>query len=96
MKKSIVTLLLICLCSTPAFALLAPLHQSIREFDAVVTSKELPNYLDPNDKLVDIKREGDTFTVVTENKEVIIDLTYTPTTRVGPKEFTLKFREANK
>lgn len=96
MKKSIFTLLLVCLCTSPAFALLAPLNQSIREFDAVITSKDLPDYLDPNDKIIDIKREDDTFTITTEQKQVIIDLVYSPTTRVGPKEFTLKFRETKK
>ena len=55
--KKIIALLIIAI--SPAFAILAPLHQSVKEIDSILTSPQLPEYLPSAAQITEItKVEG--------------------------------------
>lgn len=91
MKKHLTALLL--LLATPGFALISNLNQSINESVAVLRSKEVGEKFAQNDQIVELKRTGNQFVIATKNSQLCVDLVYSPTTRVGPKEYTLTFHE---
>jgi hypothetical protein len=95
MKKLLITLLFATatLSATPGFALLAPLHQSVKELDMILSSRELFDYLKPNETIELIKHDGEHYTLRTDTREMIIDVIYLPNSGVGPKEFKLSFHE---
>jgi hypothetical protein len=94
MKKLLFSFIFLTLAS-PTFALLSPLAQSVREIDTIVSSKELSQFFAQNDTITEIKHEGDCYLLKTEDKQIVVEVVYVETQRVGPKEFKLVFHPVN-
>lgn len=93
MKKLLIAMGL-CLMATPGFALLSPINQSIREIQTMVTSPEVPENFGQIGTIQEIKREGNSFTLKTQEKEMVVDIIYSPAQRPGPRPFKLVFHPA--
>jgi hypothetical protein len=91
MKKLLCTVCVITLFNTPAFALLAPLGQSIKELNTILSSKELSQRFAPGETLQKITREEDSYLLQTESHEMKVELIYPPSKKIGPREFKLVF-----
>lgn len=91
MKKLIGTMLFLTLLSTTGFALLAPLEQSIREIQTLVNSPELRKNLESSETIQDIWKIGSRYVISTENRQMVVQVIYSPRTTPGPQEFKLTF-----
>lgn len=91
MRKIIKISLAFLLLSGSLSAALAPLHQSIKEWETVMKSPEITTAFTPNETLQSVMRSGDSFTICSQEKQVIVDLIYVPSQMVGPKQFKLVF-----
>jgi hypothetical protein len=96
--------LLLSLCSiAPAFAVLSPMNQSVRELTTILASNELRSALPQGEFIQEItvqnliSQEGEPsvwrrlYTISTASDQVSVTLTYTPSKRVGPQQFSLEF-----
>lgn len=93
MKKILFTLLFFSF-STSGFALMSNLNQSIKEIDEILTSRELSQYFHQNDKILEIKREGENYILKTLDKQMLVEVIDLPPQRVGPRQFKLVFHPA--
>lgn len=94
MRKTLFTLLFIGMMSSPVFAILSPIHQSVKEIDAILWSRELSQHFNQADTIQEIKRVDNGYVVITEDKQMMVEVIYIPSQRVGPQEFKLVFHPA--
>jgi hypothetical protein len=92
MKKiiTIIMLSLFCAAFQPSYAILAPFNQSVVELRSILSSEELAT-ISTGYPILSIQKNETGYQLETEKEIVQIDLIITPTTRVGPIQFTLKF-----
>jgi hypothetical protein len=93
MKKILFSLLVLC-STTPGFALMSPLNQSIKEINEILTSRELSQYFHQNDKILEIKLEGENYILKTADKQMLVEVIDVPPQRIGPRQFKLVFHPA--
>lgn len=93
MKKliSIFVLAVTFVFTTSGFALLAPIYQSVKELEAILADRALFDHLKPNESIQDIKHVDDSYVIVTNEHQMVVDVIYLPTAQVGPIEFKLDF-----
>ncbi len=91
MKKIVLSLLLSLFAIHPLSAALSPLDQSIKEIRTILDSQELRSNLQTSDAIQDIWKVGGRYVVSTENRQMVVEVTYTPRKTPGPQEFSLKF-----
>lgn len=90
MKKFIFILLF--LATTPAFAVLSPLYQSLREFKTLLDSPEIAANFSQGEQIEDIRRSKNSYIITTGEKQMVVDVVYTPSKKIGPAEFKLIFQ----
>lgn len=91
MKKILCTIFAIVFFQTPAFALLAPLEQSLKEMTAIITSREISNKFPPAETIQKIIKGQNSYLIQTERHEVNVEILEIPSKKVGPKEFKFVF-----
>lgn len=75
-------------------AALPPFYQSLREYKALIDSKELSESLGSADLILDIARNDRTFVVTTSKHKLTVDIVYEPSENrgvAGPVRFHLVF-----
>lgn len=92
MKKLVLSLILSFLSTQPLFALLSPLDQSIQELKTLIESPEIRN-LPTAEPIVDIWKLGSRYIISTENRQMAVDVVYSPRKTPGPQEFKLVFSQ---
>jgi hypothetical protein len=94
MKKLLIALVL--LGSSPAYALLSPLNQSVAELRNIIESNNLTKYLPSSEKILGIDSVEHGYLVRTQNYTMLVEIIYKPQQRVGPMQFDLIFHEPTK
>lgn len=94
MKKLILTILLG--VTAPAFALLAPLEQSVTELEEVFQSPELIERLPATEKILSVDTVSNGYLLRTQNYTLFVQVVYESQTRPGPAQFRLIFHEPAK
>lgn len=94
MKKALLALMLA--CSGPAFALVAPLEQSIREIHSILSARELRQYLRPNEVIRTISHIENGYIIMTNKRfvEVLVEYEEPEQGWVGPRKYRLLFRSS--
>lgn len=90
-KLSLLTVAFLLAFSSAAFATLPPLAQSEREIKAILDAPETYKRLGGADPIEQIARTENGYLLVTAHKELLVDVHYLPTQKVGPVEFELIF-----
>lgn len=75
-----------------AFALLAPLSESIVEIRAILNSPDLTNRLKSSDQILDIKKTDYGYEITTQQTKLSVELNYIPSKIPGPQQFNLTFK----
>ncbi len=76
-----------------AFAALPPLAQSNREIQAILAAPETYYLLGGAERIDQIIRCEKGYLLLTKSKELLVDICYIHTGKIGPAEFELKFHE---
>jgi hypothetical protein len=84
-------ILLLALATAPAFAVLAPIHQSVREIKAIISSPELREYLPSAYGINEIKKVEEGYLVITDVHCLKVNVVTDLPMRIGPKQFHLEF-----
>jgi hypothetical protein len=92
MRKALLAFVL--LASSPISAALPPLAQSSREIKAILESRELYQILGGAEPIEQIARTENGYLVVTAHKELLVDIHYVASNKIGPREFELYFHPA--
>ena len=79
------------LASQTAFAALPPLAQSSREIQKILESKETYKLLGGAEPLDQIVRTENGYLLITAHKELLVDIRYERTGKIGPAQFELFF-----
>ena len=87
--------LLLTLLTCHLEGILPPLHQGVRELQALLSAPELAEKLPSGDLIEQIKRTAYGYTIVTNKRTLEVHVHYTPTGKIGPADFTLEFQEPN-
>lgn len=93
MKTISLLLLTFLIAAGNAEAVLPPLYESLKEYQALLNDKKLTEYLQSGELILDIKRNENNFQIVTNKHMLIVDIVYVPTGRIGPAEFRLEFHQ---
>jgi hypothetical protein len=93
MKKMICLTLMLVALGQSAFALLAPLSESIIEIRAILNSPELTQYLRSSDVIMNIEKTDSGYRIVTQQTKLTVELAYVPSKVPGPQQFNLKFKQ---
>lgn len=94
MRKVFFTLLFLGMTSSPLFAILSPINQSIKEIDAIVRSNEITQNFNQADTIQEIRKTDGGYVVTSEDKRMVVDVVYTPSQTPGPQQFKLVFHPA--
>jgi len=75
------------------FAALPPLHQSVREIEALLSDSHLAQYLGNGERINNIMRTENGFLVATQNYLMDVEVHYNKNNHlVGPAQFELEFK----
>lgn len=94
MKKIIFSLFL--LTAQSAFALLPPLHQSVKEIETILSSEDLTQGLPPSQTIHSIVAYDTGYVVSTQEYQIVVEVRKQPQERPGPAQFELIFHEPTK
>lgn len=92
MKKLFVSALLL-FASQPIFGALSPLNQSLEEIRSITQSSSLNQYLSQAEPVLEIRKIGNGYVIVTGSREMHVDVIYLKQEMPGPKKFKLIFHE---
>ena len=88
--KKILLLILLPFC---LFAALAPLPQSLKEIEAILTYPSLSDFLPQSATINQITKVLDGYLILTNSHIVKVTVMMDKQSRIGPKKFTLKFSQ---
>lgn len=91
MKKIFFGLILLIAIQGQSFAVLPPLWQGVQELKTILNDKRLGEYLDSGDVITSIKKTDDGWVIITNKKNVAVQVSYEHSPRPGPVPFSLKF-----
>lgn len=91
MKKFLLTLMVT--VSLPAWALLPPLYQSVKEYKALLNDPRLEKTLNSGEFIQNIERKDNLFEISTNKQILKVDIIYHKQRTPGPAEFQLEFRK---
>ncbi len=91
MKKIVGMAILLMGFSTCAFGALSPLDQSITELKKIIESPDLRKSLQTTETIQDIWKVGNRYVLSTENRQLVVDVVYSPRSTPGPQNFQLVF-----
>jgi hypothetical protein len=94
MKKVLLSVFLLTLFQCHAFAALPPLWQGVQELKVILADKRLGNYLDAGDVITAIKKNEKGWIIITNKKRVTAEVSYESSSKPGPVQFSVKFKEA--
>ena len=77
----------------PAWALLPPLAQSVREMEAILEDPRLYDLLGSGETIEQILRTPEGYLVLTRRYAVRVELEYSSQRKIGPAEFELYFSD---
>jgi hypothetical protein len=77
--------------SQAAFAALPPLAQGNREIQAILQSQETYSLLGGAERIEQIIRTENGYLLITARKELLVEIKYIPTDKIGPAAFELVF-----
>ncbi|MCB1181619.1 MAG: hypothetical protein KDK55_06340 [Chlamydiia bacterium] len=87
-----VLFIVLCLgCCTFGFGLLSPLSQSVREIEAILKNHDLHRELLQSETILDIRRLDNSYIIITNQHQMVVDILYLPAKGPGPQKFELKF-----
>lgn len=93
MKKFMGLIATFLLFSTPAFALLPPLYEGIKEVKTILASSDLSQKLQSGEILETIQKNDAGYLITTNQHQLQVDVTYKQTGKIGPAEYELRFHE---
>lgn len=93
MKKLLLTMAAVLFSAQACFAALSPLNQSIVEFRTIINSPELSQLLTQNEVILGIERIEQGYVIITNQSEMLVEVSFQPSERPGPKEFKLHFNK---
>ena len=76
-----------------AEGVLPPLYQGVKELQSILSSPELGQKLESGDVIEKIKKTEQGYTIVTNKRELSIEVEYQKTGKIGPAPYVLKFGE---
>jgi hypothetical protein len=76
------------------FAALAPLPQSLREIEAILTYPALSDFLPQSSSINEITKISDGYLIITDSHILKVTIVMDKQKRIGPKKFSLKFGKA--
>ena len=79
----------------PMQGVLPPLYEGIKELQALLASHELSQKLGSGDVIEKIEKTENGYKITTNKRDLEVEVYYTPTGRIGPAAFTLKFGESH-
>ncbi len=91
MRRCWISLLFI--CTLPAWALLPPLAQSVREMEAILEDPRLYDLLGSAESLQQILRTPEGYLILTRKYAVRVELEYAMQRKIGPASFELSFSD---
>ncbi|MCC5831602.1 MAG: hypothetical protein JJU12_00970 [Chlamydiales bacterium] len=91
MKKLLIALVL--LASSPAYAILSPLNQSIAELRNIVMNDQLSKKLPSSEQILGVKAVENGYLIHTQDYSMFVEIVYKPQQMVGPVRFDLIFHE---
>lgn len=94
MKTFLLTSLFTFSISVPSFALLSPLHQSVKEFQELLNSPYLTKNLASGEMITDVAKDHDEFIVSTNKSTMIVKIIYESQKMPGPAKFRFEFEPA--
>ncbi len=95
MKKLIFTFLL--LATQPAFALLAPLEQSLLEIKGIVENPDMTSSLPSAEKILEIEMVESGYLIHTRSYTMLVEIVYEKEGgKLGPAQYKLIFHEPSK
>lgn len=74
-------------------AILPPLYHTLSEFKALINDKQLTDKLQSGEAILSITLSESSFRVQTNQHNMIVDIVYEQTDRIGPAQFHLVFHE---
>ncbi len=74
-----------------AFALLPPFAQSCQEIETILKAPETANLLGEADPIDQIVHNETGYLIVTRKQELLVEVQYTKSGKIGPQPFKLKF-----
>ncbi len=77
--------------TNPMFSALPPLAQSSREIEAILDSPKTYQLLGGAEPIEQIVRTINGYLLITDRKELLVDIHYLPSNKIGPIEFELYF-----
>ena len=89
MKRALLFALLI--SGQTAFALLPPFAQSCQEIETILKAPETANLLGEADPIEQIVSTENGYLIVTKKQELLVDVQYIKSGKIGPQQFKLKF-----
>lgn len=81
------------LTAQPAFGLLPPLFQSVREIEAIVSSEDLKVKIPPSQPIHALTKVEKGYILETQDYQMAIDVVYKQQATPGPMQFELIFKE---
>jgi len=94
MKRLLIGLIVGLATISPAFAVLSPLDQSLRELKTILDSEELRQNLQTSEAIQDVWHVGNRYIITTENRQMVVEVHYLKQNRPGRQEFELQFSPA--
>jgi len=84
------------LLTQPAFAVLAPLNQSIAELQDIMAGKALSEQLPASQAINSIDSVAHGYVIRTQDYQMFVEVKFLPQTKPGPAQFELIFHEPTK
>jgi len=81
------------LCTSPCFAILSPLNQSLEEIQSIVQCKDLQKYIPQDQPIMQIHHIPTGYVLITDRTQVVVEIQYLPNERPGRQQFKLVFHE---
>lgn len=73
--------------------ILPPLYEGIKEIQSILSSPELGHKLESGDVIEKIEKTETGYKITTNKRELLIEVQYQKTRKIGPATYVLKFNE---
>ena len=80
--------------SSIGYGALPPLYQTSSELKSVLTEHDLGNYLPSGEPIIEIRKKGKGYLILTNKHSLQADIVYEPMNIPGPARFHVEYREA--
>jgi hypothetical protein len=93
MRKIWLWLLVFIFSGQAGWALLPPLYHTLSEFKALLEDKQLTEKLTSGEAIISIELTDKSFTVMTNQHKLVVDIVFDKSETIGPAKFHLVFHD---